>query len=155
MSKICSCLIIGRLLVLRSDWPSHLTLYTDSLGTVAAVHYHKYCHNWRRGCKLVQYYGYFTNGNLDGLHYNDDWNTLSYLVSSQETAFEISFLEKFDAEILIGQVLYTQKADIYNYYNEYKDTKKQCSQGISESKMGRLVAMPNCTILYTILCLYL
>ena len=35
------------------------------------------------------------------------------MISSQETAFELNFPRKFDAELLIGQVSYSQKADIY------------------------------------------
>ena len=49
-------------------------------------------------------------------------------MSSQETAFELSMLEKYDAELLIGQVSYQQKADIFNYQNGYDDSIKLSSQ---------------------------
>ena len=49
-------------------------------------------------------------------------------MSSQETAFELSMLEKYDAELLIGQVSYQQKADIYNYQNGFDDFIKLSSQ---------------------------
>ena len=29
----------------RKDWPSHLTVYTKSFGTLVGTHYHKYCQN--------------------------------------------------------------------------------------------------------------
>ena len=41
----CKC--GGRLLV-RQDRPSKIVLYTESMGTVPATHYHKYCQNHRR-----------------------------------------------------------------------------------------------------------
>ena len=34
-------------------------------------------------------------------------------------------LEKLEAEILIGQVSYKQKSDMYNYYNKYDTVTKQ------------------------------
>lgn len=37
-------LCFGKLL-LQNDRPSRMTHYTESLGTVPATHYHKYCHN--------------------------------------------------------------------------------------------------------------
>ena len=45
---------------------------------------------------------------------------MPYFVSSRETGFEMSLLEKFDAELLLGQVSYNQRADIYNYYHGYE-----------------------------------
>ena len=38
------------------------------------------------------------------IHYDDDWDELDYLVVTRETGFEVAFLDKFDVEILIGQV---------------------------------------------------
>ena len=38
------------------------------------------------------------------VQYDDDWNEMDYLVVTRETAFEINLLEKFDIELLIGQV---------------------------------------------------
>lgn len=44
----------------------------------------------------------------------------------------MAFLEKFDAELLLGQVSYKQKCDIYNYYHKYEITKK-CSIKASQA----------------------
>ena len=38
--------------------PSRLSLYIEALGTVPATHYHKYCHNYWKGCNVAQFYGY-------------------------------------------------------------------------------------------------
>ena len=40
------------------------------------------------------------------IQYDTDYNELEYLVATRETAFETKFLEKFDIELLIGQVLF-------------------------------------------------
>ena len=119
------CNFCGGKLLVRADRPSRLTLYTESLGTVSATHYHKYCRNQRKGCHFVQYYGYHksTTGNLQ----YDNWMTLPYFLSSQETGFEIAMLKRFDSELLIGQISYKQKADIYNVSNGYDTTSKLCT----------------------------
>jgi hypothetical protein len=49
--KQTCCKCGGRLLV-RQDRPSRVVLYTESMGTVPASHYHKYCQNHRRQVKL-------------------------------------------------------------------------------------------------------
>ena len=120
-----TCKRCGTKLLLRSDRPSRLTLYTERMGTVPALHYHKYCPNQKSACKLVQHYGYVTVGDQNGIIYDTEWHTLPFFVSSQETAIEISMLKKYNAELLIGQVSYKQKADIYNYHNGYDNTRKQ------------------------------
>lgn len=99
---------------------------TESLGTVLASHYHKYCRNSRKGCKFTQYYGYYKSESGE-MYYNEDWNTLPYFLSTQETGFDLEMLRKFDAELLIGQISYKQKADIYNVTKGYDNTKKVCS----------------------------
>ncbi len=115
------CLSCGGKLLLRSDRSSSLSLYTETLGTLPATHYHKYCHNYRKGCNVVQFYGYHKEG--DRLYY-DNWMSLPYFLSSQETGFELKMLRQFDVELLIGQISYQQKADIYNVSKEHDTTKK-------------------------------
>lgn len=120
------CLNCGGKLSLRGDRPSQISLYTQILGTVPATHFHKHCRNSHKGCKYVQYYGYHK---LQGgkLTYNSSWMTLPYFISSQETGFELAMLKNFDVELLVGQVSYQQKADIYNIINGYDMTKKTSS----------------------------
>lgn len=121
-----TCCLCGGKLLTRGDRPGRVTLYTETFGTLPASSYRKYCHKNRQGCKLVQYYGYCMIGEEQALRYDDDWADHQYFLSSQETAFETALLKKFDAELLIGQVSYKQKADIFNYINGYKVPKKQC-----------------------------
>ena len=84
------------------------------------------------GCRLTQFYGYSKEGDKSGIQYDDEWLTYTYFLSSQETGFKLSMLQKFDVKLLIGQVSYKQKADIYNVYNGYDATKKERKKRNSE-----------------------
>lgn len=126
------CLLCGSQLQLRSDRSSKITLYTDSFGSVPGTVYHKYCKSYRKGCKFVQYYGYHKKGGNGLMFYNTNWKSLPYFMSSQETGFELSMLTKFDAELLIGQISFKQKAEIYNVSMDYDSVKKRCSSKESE-----------------------
>ena len=46
--------------------------------------------------------------------FNSDWHTLPYFVTSCETAFAMEFLRRLDMEILIGQLSFKQRAEIFN-----------------------------------------
>lgn len=130
ISDKSSCSGCGLTLAIRSDRPSHVTVYSETLGTVTGIHYHKMCKSC--SCKIVQYYGYVTDSSKPGLKYDSNWADLPYFVSSQETVFESLFL-KMDADILIGQVSYCQKANIYNYFHGYYKNKKQHSKKKSQN----------------------
>ena len=119
------CSICDGNLLLRADRPSNVTLYTDANGTLPATHYRKYCQ--KKSCSVVQHYGYYTTGSASNVHYDLDWKEQTYLLSSHETGFELNLLARFDVELLIGQMSYKQKADIYNEVNKYDDKKKKCS----------------------------
>jgi len=127
VSSKSTCRICGSKLLVRKERTSHITIYTESYGTVAGTQYHKYCQNFRKGCSFRQYYGYSSEGNQSVHFYDSDWSEHRYFVSSSETAFEIDMLRKFDTELLIGQVSYNQKAEIYNYSNGYPVLPKKCS----------------------------
>lgn len=43
-----TCRLCGTKLLLRGDCPSRVILYTDTLDTVPATHYHKLCPNKRK-----------------------------------------------------------------------------------------------------------
>lgn len=141
-----NCIQCGTALLLRSDRPSPLSLYTE-MGTVPAYHYHKYCPNRKTNCKTVYYYGF--NSTPKGIYYSEKWNYLKYMISSQETAFELNFLRKFDAELLIGQVSYSQKADIYNYQNGYDSPSLQ-----SNSSNQQRFAFHLCSIIHSRKCIF-
>ena len=58
--------------------------------------------------------------------YTGMWSR-DFFVSTSETAIEMIMLKKFDAELLLGNLSYKQKADIYNYQYNYDTSYKQCS----------------------------
>lgn len=47
-----NCRSCGGKLLLRSDRPSRVTIYTESEGTLLGSHYHKFCQNYRKGLQL-------------------------------------------------------------------------------------------------------
>lgn len=87
------------------------------MGSVPGSHYHKYCSN--RSCSFTQYYGYYTTGESTGVYYSSNWESLPYFVSSRETTFSNDMLQRFNAEILIGQQSFKQCADVYNFLHGY------------------------------------
>ena len=52
---------------------------------------------------------------------------MDYFICSSEIAFEMKMLSKIDAELLLGHIRYKQKADIYNYSNNYEVEPKKGS----------------------------
>lgn len=121
------CKSCGGKLRVRRDRPTHLTLYTDDMGTVPATHFRKSCSNSHKGCTFTQHYGfhYFNEEHSTTAIADDDWAELPYFISTSKTGFSMAFLERFDAELLLGQVSYKQKSDIYNFY-KYEKTQKKC-----------------------------
>lgn len=122
-----SCIKCGGNLLVRGDRPSQVTVYTETYGTVLGTHFRKLCSNHRKGCSFTQHYGYYTDGNQSETYYECDWRSRQYFVSTTETAFELVFLAKYDADLLLGQISYSQKADIYNYNNGYPVQPKACT----------------------------
>lgn len=116
--KLCE----GKLLV-RADRPSFLMGYT-SLSTVPVTHFRKFCHKSSKGCSFTQHYGFHCIGEGTSIVYDEDWADLPFFVSTQKTTFETKLLKQFNAELLIGQVSYNQRCDIYNYVHGYEDRHK-------------------------------
>lgn len=127
VSSRSHCTLCGGKLLIRNDRGSHIVVYTESFGTVVGTHYHKFCQKFRNGCSYRQYYGYSSQGSQSLVCYDDDWMDHQYFVSTSETAIEMSMLKKFDGELLLGQISYSQKAEIYNYCNGYPVHPKKCT----------------------------
>lgn len=119
------CKACGGNLKLRSDRPTSLTVYTEELGTIPATAYRKYCKNSHKGCAFTQHYGYHCFNNDESMIADSNWAELPYFISTSKTGFATAFLQKFDTELLIGQISYKQKADIYNVYHKYEKVQKK------------------------------
>ena len=127
ISAIKKCVLCGFTLNLRKDRPSSVIVYDKDIGTEPGSHFHKYCTN--RSCGCTQYYGFYTTGGSSSeVVFNANWATLSYFMSSRETAFSMSLLQQFNAEILIGQLSFKQCADVYNFLHQYATTSDSTSQ---------------------------
>ena len=57
-NKVCSA-CSGKLLI-RSDRPSQVTVYTECDGTVIGSHFQKFCQNYRKGCIHLEINLYLT-----------------------------------------------------------------------------------------------
>ena len=126
ISENSVCKSCGGKLHVRADRPTFLALYTDDMGTVPGTLSHKYCCNSHKGCTFTQHYGFhsFNDNEVSESVANSNWAELPYFMSTHKTGFSMSFIEMFDAELLLGQVSYKQKSDIYNYYHKYEKTEK-------------------------------
>lgn len=74
-----SCTLCGSNLNVRADRASTATIYDDSLGTVQATHFTKYCRRIR--CSYQQHYGFSTQGDSSEVVYDDNWQSLPYFMS--------------------------------------------------------------------------
>lgn len=119
----------------RGDRPSFPMVYNEDIGTVHGTHFRKYCENQSKGCHFVQHYGFYTTDGIDGIIYDDDYYTLPYFMSTSMTVFQTTILKSFTAQMLIGQMSYKQKAEIYNYCHGYESNLKKSVPG----RLSRLV----------------
>ena len=110
-----SCLVCGTKLQLRKDRHAPVVVYDSKYGTIPGAHFHKFCP--KHTCSFCQYYGFHT---IQGkVIFDSDWKSLSYFVSSRDTAFSVEILQQSEANVLIGQLSFQQQADIYNYIHNY------------------------------------
>ena len=58
---------------------------------------------------------------------------ISFFLSTQQTAFSMRFIRSFEVELLIGQLSYNQRTNIYNATHGYNRRLKKTSR----SKKGR------------------
>lgn len=117
MPSNITCVLCASKLQVRKDRPSSVVVYDDVMGAIPGSHFHKYCSN--RSCGCTQYYGYYTISQSNQVHFNSEWQTLPYFVSSRETVFSMSLIRRFDSEVLLGQLSFKQCADIYNHLHSY------------------------------------
>lgn len=121
------CILCHSKLYLRSDRSVSVVTYDNTVGSLPATHFTKYCR--KTGCSLQQHYGYSTSGsNSDNIIYDKNALDLPYFMSSRETRFSVRLLKHFDSECLLGQISYKQSAEIYNDYHGYNDTSDQSSR---------------------------
>lgn len=118
------CGVCNGNLLIRADRPSFVVIYSEQLGTINGTHFRKYCQNNCKGCSYNQHYGFHTCGSDSEVIYDKECMQLPYFMSSTATAFETKMLHRLTAEMLLGQISYRQKAEIYNYSHNYDYTTK-------------------------------
>ena len=124
ISSNCVCKLCNGKLIIRKDRPSFPTIYTEFFGTVNGTHFRKHCNNNAKGCSFTQHYGFHTTDN--GLiEYDKDCLDSPYFLSTNMTCFSTKLLTNLSAEILLGQMSYKQKCDIYNNIHKYDSAIKK------------------------------
>ena len=117
ISKNTICKVCGNQLLLKArDSVRKIVIYDYVHGTYIGCHYIKFCRNFN--CKFRQYYGRHTTDGVE-LYYDQDWMDNDFFLPTQQTAFPMRLLRNFDSELLIGQISYNQKANIYNTIHGY------------------------------------
>lgn len=132
ISKNRTCKVCREKLLLKArDSVRKIVVYDDERGTYIGCHYIKYCRS--QTCKFRQYYGKHTTDGVEQ-YYDEDWMDNKFFLSTQQTAFTLRFLKNFDIELLIGQISYNQKANIYNAVHHYNRslTKNRRTSGKGE-----------------------
>lgn len=119
------CGACGECLLVREDRPSFPVIYCNEMGTINGTHFRKYCSKHWKGCSFTQHYGFHQNGNDPEIKYDDDYLDLPYFLSTNMTAFATKFMNALSAEILLGQISYKQKSEIYNYTHGYDTVAKK------------------------------
>ena len=128
-----TCGMCGQKLLIRADRPSFPVVYSDELGTICGTHFRKYCSNSSLGCSFPQHYGFYSHGNDSEIMYDEDCLDLPYFVSTNQTIFHTKMLSNLTTEILLGQLSYKQKAEIYNYSHGYHQALKKSGKVASHS----------------------
>lgn len=134
ISENDTCKVCGGALKVRSDRPSFPVIYTEELGSVEGTHFRKYC---ARGCSFTQHYGHILCH--EETIYDQNCLDLPYFLATNMTGFETKMLKKFSAELLLGQISYRQRSEIYNYTHEYDCGHKEGDRSII-SQVGEDVA---------------
>ena len=131
-----TCRICKSKLLVKADRSSRVTIYSDTFGTVEGTHYRKVCKNFRSSCPFVQHYGFYSVGGTD-IICDEDFQSLPYFLSTRETAFEMAMLKQLDVEILIGQLSYKQRSEIYNVVHGYDKAKKRVGENVGCTQSAR------------------
>ena len=131
ISNNCHCKVCGDKLLLKArDSVRKIVVYDDRHGTYIGCHYIKFCR--KPSCKFRQYYGKYTPDGVE-IFYDDEWMENKFFLSTQQTAFSMRFIKSFDVELLIGQLSYNQRTNIYNATHGYNRGLKKTSR----SEKGR------------------
>lgn len=93
-----------------------IVIYSAHRGTYLGSRITKYCRN----CKLYEHYGYYTSGS--NKHYSEDALQLDYLLSTEDTAFEMTFLQDYANLLFLGALPFSTYAASYNRRFGYYQT---------------------------------
>ena len=117
VSKLTHCRECNSKLQIKQRNPKLITLYNSSEGTEHAEKYTKFC----RICSIYEHAGYYSKDDkriIDMANYH----RYEIILSTDETAFSKKMLETYQWELVIGQISFLTKANIYNRTFGYEKT---------------------------------
>ena len=115
--------------------PHPIVIYSLSKGTYLGCRLTKFC----RKCKLHQHYGYSTQGNEKT--YCHDVLDLNFLLSSEDTAFDIELLKECSNLLVIGATPFSTYACSYNRRFGYNKTERSEQYSTTVKRMKRYVIL--------------
>lgn len=111
--------------------PHPIVIYSLNKGTYLGCRLTKFC----RKCKLHQHYGYSTQGNEKS--YVQDVLDLHFMLSLEDTAFDIELLKDCSNLLVIGATPFSTYASSYNRRFGYNKTERNEQNGTTVKRMKR------------------
>ena len=105
-----------------------VVVYSSQRGTYLGCRVTKWC----RKCKIYENYGFWNEGKKK--HYNKDCLSLDFILSSEDTAFEIALIKECANLLILGAVPFSTFAASYNRRFDYP---KQTNEDM-EPKVKRM-----------------
>lgn len=121
------CRRCNRLLIVDGK-PHVVVVYHSQLGTYLGSRITKKCRN----CSLYEHYGYWTE--KGERFFDSECLTLEYILSSEETAFEMTLIEQCASLLVVGAVPFSTFAESYNRRFDYRKFEENARVGYKRKK---------------------
>lgn len=108
-----------------------VVIYSCNRGTYLGCRSTKSC----RKCKIYEHYGYWTHSGFK--HYNSDVLSLPFLLSSEDTAFDVNLLNECSNLLFVGAVPFSTYAASYNRRNGYSKQPESSTEPKKNKRMKR------------------
>lgn len=131
ISKRQDCRLCGRKLTTLPNG-KEIVVYHQTRGTYLGTRFTKQC----RKCKVQEHYGFFNHAGKRV--FNEDCLANEFILSTEDTAIDISLLRYLDEEIVHGALPFQVKANVYNSVHGYSQKNVvECSDRLSDPKLKK------------------
>lgn len=127
-----SCRKCGKILLTEKDGHP-VVVYHSQRGTYLGSRLTKFC----RVCKIYEHYGYYT---IEGKkHYDLSCLQLPFLLSTEDTAFDMTLLKQCKSMLIVGAVAFATFSASYNRQFGYKSGKNEAHEEELQGKRRKRV----------------